>query len=183
MKRKPFWKLLLAGIGYMMLGNFMSTIMTAALAFMIDNAIVQVFLFILTLFIFFSLVFLPAYKDGVRERMMEKNKRVDGPLKGRWLKIGSIMWVVMSIPSVILVFDKLFSLFDGYLIPYRIICGTIYPLLLAIGVNTSDLDTMAVYIPFVIMAIYAFIPLAAHIGFKFGYEDRFNPDKIMYEKK
>lgn len=32
MQRKPFWKLLLTGIGYMVLGNVMSTVMTVALS-------------------------------------------------------------------------------------------------------------------------------------------------------
>ena len=183
MQRKSFFKLFLTGLGYMLLGNFMSTIMTAALAFMIDNSIVQVVIFILTLFIFYSLVFLAGYKDGTRERLMVKNKRIEGPIKGRWIRIGLCLWAVMCIPSIILLFDKLYALFDGYIITYRIICGTVYPLLLAIGINTSSLDIMPIYIPFVAIAVYAFIPFATHLGYKFGYEDKFNPDKIMYENK
>ena len=183
MQRKSFLKLFLTGIGYMLLGSLMSTAMTVALAFMIDNVFVEVVLFILTLAVFYSLVFLAGYKDGKSERTMLRNKRIDGPIKGRWARIGLCMWGVMSVPSIILILDKLFVWFKDYLITYRIICGTVYPFLLAIGVSDADIDRMPMYVPFIVIGIYAFIPLATHLGYKFGFEDKFNPDKIIYEKK
>ena len=36
MQRKPFWKLLITGVGYMVLGNFMGTVMTVALSMFAD---------------------------------------------------------------------------------------------------------------------------------------------------
>lgn len=183
MQRRPYWKNLLIGIGYMALGNVMSMIMTVALAVLIDNTAVQIVLELFTLFIFYSLVFTAAYRDGVRERLMVKNHRVEGPVKGRWESIGFVMWLVMCIPSVILLLDRFLVLFNGYLIPFRIICGAIYPLSLAIGVDTADVDKMPLFYPFLVMAIYVLIPLATHIGFDFGFKDKFNPDKVMYEKK
>lgn len=183
MQRKPFWKLLLAGIGYMVLGNIMSTVMTVALSMFADTAFVMGILFVFTLFIFYSLIFTAAFKDGQRERMMVKNHRVEGPVKGRWLKIGVIMLLVMCIPSVILFFDASYGLFSGFLIPYRMICGMIYPLALTMGVNYPESTLMQPYFAFVFTACYVFIPLAAHMGFDVGFKDKFNPDKMMYEKK
>lgn len=183
MQRKPFWKLLILGIGYMVLGNIMCTVMTVALSMFGDVPAIMAIVFVFTLFIFYSLVFTVAFKDGQRERLMVKNHRVDGPIKGRWTVIGVIMLLVMCIPSVILFFDAVYRLFDGYLIPYRMICGMIYPLALTMGVNYSEITEMPPYIAFIFMACYILIPLATYLGFDVGFKDKFNPDKIMYEKK
>ena len=181
MQRKPFWKLLLLGIGYMALGNVMSTVMTVALSVIADVTIVMVILFLMTLFVFYSLVFTVAYKDGQRESMMLKNHRTEGPVKGRWTLIGVIMFAVMCIPSVILLFDSLYGLIVGYLIPYRMICGMIYPFALAVGVNYPEAGQMPPYFAFIFMACYVLIPVMTTVGFDFGFNDKFNPDKVMYE--
>lgn len=207
MQRKSFWKLLLSGIGYMVLGNVMGTIMTVAASVVANVPFILIVLFMLTLFIFYSLCFTVAYKDGQRERMMVKNHRVEGIIKGRWIKIGIVMFLIMSIPSVLLFIDANIRIFDGYLIPYRMICGMIYPLALAMGVNYSDvtysvvpggigrglflafgeryaeIPQMPSYYALIFAACYILIPVATAIGFNMGYKDKLNPDKIMYEKK
>ena len=183
MQRKPFWKLLLLGTGYMVLGNVMSTVMTVALSVIADVAIVMVILFLMTLFVFYSLVFTAAYKDGQRESVMLKNHRTEGPVKGRWTLIGVIMFAIMCIPSVILLFDSLYGLIVGYLIPYRMICGMIYPFALVAGVNYPEASQMPPYFAFIFMACYILIPVMTTVGFDFGFHDKFNPDKVMYEKK
>lgn len=183
MQRKPFWKLLILGIGYMALGNVMSTVMTVAASVVADIPLITVILFIFTLFIFYSLCFTAAFKDGQRERLLVKNHRVDDVIKGRWLKIGIIMFSVMCIPSVILYIDSLLGLIGGYLIPYRMICGMIYPLALAMGVNFPDAADMPSYYAFIFTACYILIPAATAVGFNAGYNDRLNPDKVFYEKK
>ena len=181
MQRKPFWKLLLLGIGYMALGNVMSTVMTVALSVIADVTAVMVILFLMTLFVFYSLVFTAAYKDGQRESIMLKNHRTEGPVKGRWTLIGIIMLAIMCIPSIILLFDSLYGLIVGYLIPYRMICGMIYPLALAAGVNYPEAAQMPPYFAFIFMACYILIPVMTTVGFDFGFHDKFNPDKVMYE--
>ncbi|MCM1055803.1 MAG: hypothetical protein NC394_09825 [Bacteroides sp.] len=183
MQRKPFWKLLLLGTGYMALGNVMSTVMTVALSMWGDKPAVMAVLFVMTLFVFYSLVFTAAFKDGQRERLMVKNRRVDGPIKGRWISVGCVMLLIMCIPSAILFFDAVYRLFDGYLIPYRMICGMIYPLALAVGVNYAEITQMPSYFAFIFMACYILIPAVTAIGFDVGFKDKFNPDKLMYEKK
>lgn len=183
MQRKPFWKLLLLGIGYMLLGNVMSTVMTVAASVVADIPIVTVILFLMTLFIFYSLVFTVAYKDGQRERLMEKNHRTEGPIKGRWTALGLTMLAVMCIPSLILFLDSVCRLFSGYLIPYRMICGMIYPFALVIGVNYPEASQMPPYFAFIFMLCYILIPVMTNIGFSYGYNDKFNPDKMIYEKK
>mgnify|MGYP001030520712 CR=1 FL=1 len=183
MQRKPFWKLLLLGIGYMVLGNIMSTVMTVAASVVADIPLIMIILFIFTVFIFYSLCFTAAFKDGQRERLLVKNHRVEGVIKGRWTIIGIIMLLIMCIPSVILFIDASVRLFDGYLIPYRMLCGMIYPLALAMGVNYSEITGMPPYFALIFMACYILIPLATTIGFNIGFKDRLNPDKIMYEKR
>lgn len=183
MQRKPFWKLLLLGIGYMALGNVMSTVMTVALSVKADVAVIMIILFLMTLFIFYSLVFTVAYKDGQREHLMLKNHRTDGPIKGRWVLIGIIMYIIMCIPSIILFLDSAIGLFVGYLIPYRMICGMIYPLALVIGANYPEASQIPSYFAFIFMLCYILIPVMTAVGFSFGFNDKFNPDKVLYEKK
>ena len=207
MQRKPFWKLLITGIGYMILGNIMSTVMTVAASVVADIPMITAVLFLFTLFIFYSLCFTAAFKDGQRERLLEKNHRVDGIIKGRWTLIGFIMFAVMCIPSVILLIDSIKGFIGGYLIPYRMVCGMIYPLALTMGVNypdpagipfldpfgmlhperawfdSPDIVGMPPYFALIFMACYVFIPLATAIGFNMGYSDKLNPDKVFYEKR
>lgn len=207
MQRKPFWKLLILGIGYMVLGNIMSTVMTVAASVVADIPMITAVLFIFTLFIFYSLCFTAAFKDGQREKLLVKNHRVDGIIKGRWTVIGFIMLAVMCIPSIILLIDSMVGFIGGYLIPYRMVCGMIYPLALTMGVNYPDpagvpfVDAFGVlhperawfdspeivgmppYFALIFMACYLLIPLATTIGFNMGYNDKLNPDKVFYEKK
>ncbi len=183
MQRKPFWKLLLLGIGYMALGNVMSTVMTVAASVVANIAGLMIILFIFTLFIFYSLCFTVAYKDGQRERVMLKNHRIESASSKRWVLAGFIMLAVMTIPSLLLFIDAQVKLFDGYLIPYRMICGLIYPLALAMGVDYAGIELLPDYYPIIFAACYILIPLATGLGFNFGFNDRFNPDKMMYEKK
>ncbi|MCM1298482.1 MAG: hypothetical protein NC203_04560 [Firmicutes bacterium] len=183
MQRKPFWKLLLLGVGYMALGNVMCTIMTVAASVVANVAAILIILFILTLFIFYSLCFTVAFKDGQRERLMVKNHRVEGIIKGRWIRIGLAMFLIMSIPSAILFADAAIGLFDGYLIPYRMICGMIYPLALVIGVNHADITQMSPICALIFAACYILIPVATQMGFDAGFKDKLNPDKIIYEQK
>ena len=183
MQRKPFWKLLLLGIGYMALGNVMSTIMTVAASIVANITAIMIVLFVLTLFVFYSLCFTVAYKDGQREMVMLKNHRVDSVSKSRWVFAGFLMLAVMTVPSILLFIDAKMHLLGSFLIPYRMICGMIYPLALAMGVNYAGIELLPDYYPVIFAACYILIPLATAIGFDFGFNDRFNPDKMMYEKK
>lgn len=183
MQRKPFWKLLLTGIGYMVLGNVMCTVMTVAASVVANVTGLMIILFILTLFVFYSLCFTVAFKDGQREREMLKNHRVESASSKRWTLAGFIMLAVMTVPSALLYMDARFKLFDRYLIPYRMICGMIYPLSLAMGVNYAEIELLPDYYPLIFASCYILIPLATALGFIFGFEDKINPDKIMYEEK
>ncbi len=183
MQTKPFWKLLLTGIGYMALGNLMSTVMTVAASVVANITPLMILLFILTLFVFYSLCFTAAYKDGQNDRVMYKNHRIESVSYSKWTKIGFIMLAVMSIPSILLFIFAQLKIFISCIIPYRMICGMIYPLALAMGADYSNISFLPSYYPFIFAGCYIFIPLATYLGFKFGVEDRFNPDKIMYEKK
>lgn len=181
MQRKSFGKLFLIALGYMVFGNLLSTIMTISIAVVANVTFVQVIAFIFTTFIFYSLIFTAAYKDGVRERKMVHLKKVDEPNKMRWVNIGLLLWLVMALLALALFVDKAAGLWYDFLLVYRIVCGAVYPLSLLICGNT--IDDMAAFVPLIFMAYYALIPLACRIGFKVGYEDKFNPDSIMYQKK
>lgn len=178
MQRKPFWKLLLFAIGYMLLGSIMSAIMTVSAAAMIDNGFINVILLIFTLFIFFALVFTVSYKDGIYEQKLVANKRIDAVPANRWIKLGLCMMAFMWIPSALLLCINALSGSGEFMYFYYFFDGAVYPLLLMmISVETAVVD---VTVPLVVMGIYVFIPVTAYIGYDFGFKNRFSAD-VMYK--
>ena len=65
--RQPFWKLLLTGFLFMMFGNLLCTIVTISTAPFMNIEFFKVVVFILTLAIFYSMIFTAGYRDGDRE--------------------------------------------------------------------------------------------------------------------
>lgn len=178
MQRKPFWKLLLFSIGYMLLGSIMSSIMTVSAAVVIDDGFVNIILLIFTMFIFFALVFTSAYKDGIYEQKLVANKRIEETPNNRWLKIGLCMFAFMCIPSVLLIILNSLGGSGEFMYFYYFFDGAVYPLLLMmISAETAAVDMV---VPVAVMAIYILIPVVAYIGYDFGFKNRFSGD-VMYK--
>lgn len=171
MQRKPFWKVFLIGLGYMVLGNLMCLILTVStVPFTSINVAFTVVLFVLTTFVFYALMFTGGYKDGVKERSMLQYDRVDGPTN-RWLLVGVLLFGIMCIPSIV-------QLFLNYTIVYRFLCGAIYPLAQLMGVK----DYTEAWQVLVFIAYYALMPLALHLGYRTGISGKFSGGNFMYEK-
>jgi len=66
--RQPFFKLLLSGLLFMVFGNLLCTIVTVSTAPFMNFEFFKVIVFILTLIIFYSLMFTAGYRDGDREQ-------------------------------------------------------------------------------------------------------------------
>ena len=173
--RQPFVKLLLSGFLFMVFGNLLSTIVTISTAPFMSFEFFKVIVFILTLIIFYSLMFTAGYRDGDREQ-----KYVRLHKENKWVLIGVILMLIMFVPSVLLLLDKLCGWYFDMTFVHRIIDGVVYPLSLMI-VPESTIDSMAVFVPFIYMLCYAGIPVATHLGYYFGYTQKFNKDDIMYE--
>ena len=50
-------------------------------------------------------------------------------------------------------------------------------------VPENTIDSTGVFVPFIYMLCYAGIPIATHLGYYFGYTQKFNKDDIMYQKR
>ena len=48
-------------------------------------------------------------------------------------------------------------------------------------VPENTIDSTDVFVPFIYMLCYAGIPIATHLGYYFGYTQKFNKDDIMYQ--
>lgn len=48
-------------------------------------------------------------------------------------------------------------------------------------VPENTIDSMDIFVPFIYMLCYAGIPAATHLGYYFGYTQKFNKDDIMYQ--
>lgn len=178
--RQPFIKLLLSGFLFMVFGNLLSTIVTISTAPFMSFEFFKVIVFILTLFIFYSLMFTAGYRDGDREQKYVRLHKVEPPKENKWVLIGVILMLIMFVPSVLLLLDKLCGWYFDMTFVHRIIDGVVYPLSLMI-VPESTIDSMAVFVPFIYMLCYAGIPVATHLGYYFGYTQKFNKDDIMYK--
>ncbi len=192
MQRKPFHILLLKGIGYIVLGNVMCLIMTMALAMFGVNLFTNILSIACCTAVLYMLVFTVAWKDGCDERSLLKNGRVSSPLKYRWLFIGLLMFAFASTPTLVLLANKLFFPEEDTLFLYRFMCGSAYPFvntfIPAVEANIDDwhtslrqFDNMSVRFPVLMLAYYALIPAVTQLGYYMGFNDKLNPDKIMYK--
>ncbi len=194
MERRSFFKLWLTGVGWIVLGNVMCLFATMGLAMFGKNLFTNVLGIIFAVLIFFLLMFTVAWKDGERERSLVKNGRVDGVLKYRWVFIGLAMFAVAIIPTVVLLLNVLFFPEVDTLFFYKFVNGSAFPFVSTFipvpeigkevwveAAATRQIDNMSVLFPVFMLAYYALIPAATHIGFSMGYNDTLNTDKIMYK--
>ena len=68
--RQPFFKLLLSGLLFMVFGNLLCTIVTVSTAPFMNFEFFKVIVFILTLIIFYSLMFTAGYREATESRNM-----------------------------------------------------------------------------------------------------------------
>ncbi len=192
MQRRPFHILLLKGIGYIILGNVMCLIMTMALAMFGLNLFMNILSILCCSAVFYMLVFTVAWKDGCDERSLLKHGRVDKPLRYRWIFIGLLMFLFASIPTIILLLNKLFFPEEDTLFLYRFLSSSAYPFVNTfvpmVEANIDDwhtslrqFDNMSVWFPVLMLVYYALIPAVTQLGYYMGFNDKLNTDKIMYK--
>ncbi|MCL2634021.1 MAG: hypothetical protein FWD34_05840 [Oscillospiraceae bacterium] len=171
-KRKSFLKLLLLGIGYMVMGNLMATIMMISLGGFAMSVAIMSMAALFAAVIYLSLVFIPAYKDGMTEHAALLNKRVESVPKFRWMIVGVILFVISIVPTI------LFMLGIVNAGVFRIISGAVYPLSLLL---TGEELVILPFAPFVFLGFYTLTIPACHLGFWCGVNDKLNSSKIMYK--
>ena len=193
MKRQPFYILLLKGIGYIILGNILCMFMTMALSMFGGNIVFNILSIICGTLIFYMLIFTVAWKDGARERSLVKNRRVDAPLKYRWIYLGVIMYVIAAMPTLVLLLNKLFFPEQDTLFEYRFISGSAYPFIQTFipqpDISTMawehtdyrQIDSMPALFPALMLVYYAVIPAVTQFGWYVGFNDKFNKENIMYK--
>ena len=164
----------------MVFGNLLCTIVTVSTAPFMNFEFFKVIVFILTLIIFYSLMFTAGYRDGDREQKYVRLHKAEPPKESKWVLIGKILMAIMFVPSLLLLLDKLCGWYFDMTFVHRIIDGLVYPLSLMI-VPENTIDSMDIFVPFIYMLCYAGIPAATHLGYYFGYTQKFNKDDIMYQ--
>lgn len=184
MQREHILKIFAKGLGYAFFGNILSGIMLISIAPMISVWFICLVAFLLTFFIYASLLFTAGYRDGQKERSMLRNKRVESSPKNRWIILGIIIGVLISLPSIIILMGKLgvIGISGEYMFAYRFLNGTVFPLYHIIGVHTNvAVADFPLWLPLSCMGIFIVSsPLAAQIGYKFGFDDK-TKENLMYE--
>ncbi|MCL1866315.1 MAG: hypothetical protein FWF82_02780, partial [Oscillospiraceae bacterium] len=168
--RRSFPRLLISGLGYMVMGNVLSTVMTISLASAMGNSAIMGMSVLFAVSIYLLLVAVPAYKNGMEEKLLLKSKRVESVPMYRWLCVGGILFGITAIPSVVFLFG---GLTEGV---YRLLNGAVYPLSMFLTEGTGEFvehfqtgETMEVtrimpFAPYIFMGVYALTTLSCHIG-------------------
>ena len=97
-ERQPLWKLLLSGFLFMVFGNLLCTIVTISTAPFMNFDFFKVIVFIVTLCIFYSLMFTAGYRDGDREQKYVRLHKAEPPKENKWVLIGVILMLMMFVP-------------------------------------------------------------------------------------
>lgn len=193
MKKNSFLMITLKGIGYIVLGNIMVLFMTMAISMFGSNWFLNSLSIICGSFIFFSLVFTVAWKDGTKERSLVKLGRTEGLHKHRWIWAGLIMFAAAAAPTVVLLLNKLFFPEEDTLFLYRFISGSAFPFIMAfvphvtsetdawVQTELRQIDNMSALFPALMLLFYALIPVCTQLGYWCGANDKLNKDKIMYK--
>jgi len=172
--KKTLVQLLLPALGYMVMGNLLSTVMSVSLAPFRGENLIMGMAVLFAMAIYLLLVAVPAYKDGLEENTRRKNQTVQPPpvQKWRWAAIGAILWGIMLVPSVVFLLGRL------NVGVYRLICGAVNPMSMFLVGEEGQLLS---YVPYVFMGFYALTVPACYIGFSLGLGDTLNKGKIMYD--
>ncbi len=185
MQRQHILKIFAKGLGYAFFGNILSGIMVFSIAPVINIWLLTVVALLFTLFIYTSLLFTAGYRDGQRENSLLKNHRVESSPEYRWIAFGLIIGLIMAIPGFIILLAKLgvFAVSGEFMFAFRFVNGTVTPLLYASEMQAAAPVDYPMWLCIAFIGIYMiFSPLAAHIGYKFGSDDK-KRTGFMYEEE
>lgn len=185
MQRDNIFKIFIKGFGFGFFGNILGGIMTISLAPFISEWFIAYIALLFSLFIYLSLIFTAGLKDGQREKILLRNKRVESSPKYRWLILGAIIGGIMLVPALILLLGVfgVIGLSGEYLFAFRFLSGAVYPLMHVAEAHNVAVAEIPLWYPIASMAIYLVLtPIAAQIGYKFGYDEKTLKD-LMYEKQ
>jgi len=185
MQREHILKIFAKGLGYAFFGNLLSGIMIISIAPMISVWFICLVAVLFTLFIYASLLFTAGYRDGQKERSMLRNKRTETAPKYRWIILGLIIGVIISVPTIIVLLGKLgaVAISGEYMFAYRFLNGAVFPLYHIAQVHAEvAVADFPLWLLLTCTGIFViFTPLAAHIGYKFGFDEK-TKESLMYEK-
>lgn len=179
MRRDNVFKIWIKGFGLAVFGNVLGGIMTVSAAPFLSEWFVPYIALLLTVFIYASLLFTAGMRDGQKEAKMLRNKRVESIPKYRWIIMGLIIAAVMCIPCGALLACSLgaFPMTGEILLGSYFVLGALAP-----AFFIADPQALPPVFPLVLMAVYIIVtPIAAHLGFKFGVDEKSAKD-FMYEK-
>lgn len=190
--RRSFVKLTIEGIGTVVLGNVLCAVMTVGIYVFGSNILTKVLSIMCGVLIFHLPIFTFGWREGKREYNLVRYKRVEGEKKYRCLKSGVIMFLFAAIPSAVLLLNKLLFPKEDLIMLYQFISGSAYPFVQTFippvetelawaGSNALRIDGMSVMFPILMFAYYLLIPLSAQLGFWCGFENKLDPDKIIYK--
>lgn len=185
MQREHFLKIFVKGLGYAFFGNILSGIMVFSIAPVISIWLLTVVALLFTLFIYGSLLFTAGFRDGQKENKLIVNHRVETSPKYRWIVYGLIIGAIMAIPGFVIFAAKLgmLTVSGEFMFAFRFVNGAATPLLYASGMQAAAPADYPLWLCIAFIAVYVIVsPLAAHIGYRFGFDDK-KRSSFMYEEQ
>jgi uncharacterized membrane protein len=170
MQKKSFVSYLLPAIGYMFMGNLLAGVMSFSLGMFRGDTAVMLIASFLAMAIYFLLIAVPAYKDGLKTgqslefKKLAANENAKIPGKTEWLLVGVVLWLIMSIPSLVFAFG---GITDGVL---RLLSGATAPVgWILIDEPTEHIEfPLLPWSPWVFIGIYSLGIPACYIGYLKG---------------
>jgi len=160
-KRKSFLETFFPAFGYMEMGNIMSLVLGVTCIPFSKNMFISGIFAFCAAFVYLSLVFAAAYKDGVYWRKPLKDG--EKPPKRRWLLISLALWgISIAMSFTALLGTPVYLLLNGAVSPF----GALFE---------------AAYLPYIGSGFYALTVPACLLGFWCGLYDKLNTDKIIYK--
>ncbi len=175
MQREPAIKKTIKGFGFMLFGNILSGIMVISIAPFIGIWLLSCAAFLFTMIIYLSLLFTAGFNDGRREQSLFKNHRVEAPKKNGWILYGLIPGAAICVPVVIVLLGILgkIGISGEYMFAFRFLCGAVEPLIYIGTFQEAAITDYPLWFPILSMGIYLIgSPLAAAVGFRFGFDEK-----------
>jgi uncharacterized membrane protein len=173
--QKTFLKRLLPGLGYALMGNFMSAIMSLSVGLLRSSTELMLIAALFSLTIYLTLTAVPAYKDAFESAKKHPVNRQGEDSKSQllhWLAIGAVAWALMSVVPIL----HLLNLTDDFTL--RLVSGAVAPLgwiliegtgeFVTVNGEESEIMRLLPWAPLVFTGLYSLSIPANWLGWRKG---------------
>ncbi len=180
-QRKPIYKLMLKGLGYVILGSVMCTILTLMIGmFFIKYILGIIVLQALCFGILGSMLYQMMWQEGDRDRNMVGRGLYPSDW-GRGIKVGLVAMLPYYVYNVILTLSFC-GVIGNTLVFFKLASGAFWPLI-HLSAKTASLSDVSI-IDLILFYLYPlFIPLICQVAYRLGFHGISIKEKLIFKNK